>query len=37
LGSVLAAADGANTVALTNAYFTGAGDASGNTEIAYNL
>ena len=37
LGSVLAAADSANTVQLTNAYFTGAGDAAGNTEIAYNL
>lgn len=37
LGSFLAAADGANTVAITNAYFNGPGDANGNVELAYNI
>ncbi len=37
VGDVEAAADGTNTVALTNAYFTGAADSSGNAEIAFNV
>ncbi|MGA9607009.1 MAG: hypothetical protein WBR21_08305 [Rouxiella badensis] len=37
LGAFLFAADGANTVQITNAYFTGPGDASGNIEIAFNI
>lgn len=37
IGGIEAAADSTNTIALTNAYFTGAADASGNAEIAYNL
>jgi hypothetical protein len=37
VGGVEAAADGINTVALTNAYFTGAADANGNAEIAFNV
>jgi hypothetical protein len=37
VGGVEAAADGTNTFALANAYFTGPADASGNCEIAYNL
>jgi hypothetical protein len=37
IGGVEAAADSTNTVALTNAYFTGATDISGVAEVAYNL
>jgi len=37
LGSFLAAADGENTVQVTNAYFNGPGDASGNIELAFNI
>lgn len=37
VGGIEAAADGTNTVALTNAYFTGAADSSGNAEIAFNV
>ena len=37
VGDIEAAADGTNTVALTNAYFTGAADSSGNAEIAFNV
>lgn len=37
LGSILAAAITDATVVLANAVFTGAGDAAGNTEIAYNI
>lgn len=37
LGAFLAAADGENTVQITNAYFNGPGDADGNIELAYNI
>ncbi|MFV8845144.1 structural cement protein Gp24 [Serratia fonticola] len=37
LGAFLAAADGANTVQVTNAVFNGPGDADGNIELAYNI
>ncbi|HDL6968666.1 TPA: hypothetical protein PXM11_001861 [Yersinia enterocolitica] len=37
LGSVLATAIADTTVVLPNAYFTGAGDAAGNTEISYKI
>jgi hypothetical protein len=37
VGGVEAAADSTNTFILTNAYFTGPGDASGNVEIAFNI
>ncbi|WP_266280471.1 hypothetical protein [Raoultella sp. DY2415] len=37
LGAFLAAADGANTVQITNAYFNGPGDTSGNIELALNI
>lgn len=37
LGGVEAAADSTNTVALTNAYFTGPKDAYGVVEIAFNI
>lgn len=37
LGAFLAAADGTNTVQITNAYFNGPGDADGNIELAYNI
>ena len=37
LGAFLAAADGANTVQITNAYFNGTGDTSGNIELAFNI
>ena len=37
LGAFLAAADGENTVQLTNAYFNGPGDANGNIELAFNI
>ncbi|MDJ8454351.1 hypothetical protein LEF52_22255 [Salmonella enterica] len=37
LGAFLAAADGDNTVQITNAYFNGPGDADGNIELAYNI
>lgn len=40
LGSITADADSttaADTLALPGAYFTGAGDANGNVEVAYNL
>ncbi|HKS34799.1 MAG TPA: hypothetical protein VJS14_13830 [Enterobacteriaceae bacterium] len=37
LGAFLAAADGENTAQLTNAYFNGPGDASGNIELAFNI
>ncbi|KFC08271.1 putative bacteriophage protein [Trabulsiella guamensis ATCC 49490] len=37
LGAFVAAADGTNTVQITNAYFNGPGDADGNIELAYNI
>lgn len=37
LGGIEAGADGGDCVAITGAYFTGAADDSGVTEIAYNL
>ena len=37
IGGIEATADGVNNYAMLNAYFTGAADASGNTEVAYNL
>ena len=37
LGGIEAAADSTNTILIPNAYFMGAADASGNTEIAFNL
>ena len=37
LGGIEAAADSTNTILIPGAYFMGAADASGNTEIAYNL
>ncbi|HCQ8600993.1 structural cement protein Gp24 [Klebsiella michiganensis] len=37
LGAFLAAADGANTVQITNAYFNGLGDTNGNIELAFNI
>ncbi|GAB7197651.1 structural cement protein Gp24 [Dickeya oryzae] len=37
LGAFLATADGSNTVQITNAYFNGPGDTSGNIELAYNI
>lgn len=37
VGGFEAAADGGNTVAVANAYFTGPADASGNVEIAFNI
>lgn len=37
LGGVEAAADGTNTIALTNAYFTGPKDAYGIVEVAFNI
>ncbi|MGN5479513.1 structural cement protein Gp24 [Cupriavidus basilensis] len=37
IGGVEAAADGANTIALTNAYFTGPKDAYGTVELAFNI
>ncbi|MDW7227463.1 hypothetical protein SGV15_27830, partial [Klebsiella pneumoniae] len=37
LGAFLAAADGSNTVQITNAYFNGPGDTSGNIELAFNI
>ncbi|MDT6962918.1 hypothetical protein QTN24_15565 [Cupriavidus sp. SZY C1] len=37
IGGVEAAADSTNTVALTNAYFTGPKDAYGAVEIAFNI
>lgn len=37
IGGIEAAADGANTIALPNASFMGAADASGNVEISYNI
>lgn len=37
LGSILGAAITGETVVLPNATFTGAGDADGNAEIAYNI
>lgn len=37
LGAFLAAADGANTVQITNAFFNGPGDANGNIELAFNI
>jgi hypothetical protein len=37
LGGVEAAADSTNTIALTNAYFTGPADATGNAEVAFNI
>lgn len=37
LGAVLAAAVTGATMVLPDAYFTGAGDAAGNTEIAYRI
>lgn len=37
LGAFLSAADGDNTVQITNAYFNGPGDSSGNIELAFNI
>jgi hypothetical protein len=37
IGGVEAASDTTNTVTLTNAYFMGPADASGNVEIAFNI
>jgi hypothetical protein len=37
VGGFEAAADGANTIQLTTATFTGAADSSGNGEIAFNI
>ena len=37
IGGIEAAADGANTIAVTGATFMNAGDANGNVEIAYNI
>lgn len=37
IGGIEAAADGAETIILTGAKFTGAADANGNVEIAYNI
>ncbi len=37
VGGFEASADGTNSFALTNAYFTGAADANGNSEIAFNI
>ena len=37
IGGIEAAADSTNTVALTGARFTNAGDANGNVEIEYNI
>jgi hypothetical protein len=37
VGGIEATADGANTFALTGARFTGASDADGNAEIAFNI
>lgn len=37
IGGIEAAADGTNTIAITNCTFMGSADASGNVEIAYNI
>lgn len=37
IGGIEAVADGANTIAPTNAIFMSAADASGNVEISYNI
>lgn len=37
IGGIEAAADSTNTIVVAGAYFTGAADASGNAEIAYNI
>lgn len=37
IGGIEAAADGANTIAVTGATFMAAADASGNVEISYNI
>ena len=37
IGGIEAAADSTNTIAITGAIFTNAGDAKGNVEIAYNI
>lgn len=37
IGGIEAAADGTDTIALPNASFMGAADASGNVEISYNI
>lgn len=37
IGGIEAVADSTNTIQVANAYFTGAADASGNAEIAFNL
>ncbi|USE78845.1 hypothetical protein NDR89_19595 [Cupriavidus gilardii] len=37
IGGIEAAADGTNTIAVTGAIFTNAGDANGNVEIAFNI
>lgn len=37
VGGFEAAADGGNTIVVAKSYFRGAADASGNTEIAFNL
>lgn len=36
IGGIEAAADGGNTFVMTNAYFTGGVDSTGNSEISYN-
>jgi len=37
IGGIEAAADSTNTIAVTGAIFTNAGDANGNVEIAFNI
>jgi len=37
IGGIEAASDTTNTIQITGAYFTGAADASGNAEVAFNL
>lgn len=37
IGGVEATSDSTNTFAIANAYFTGPADASGNTEVAFNI
>jgi hypothetical protein len=37
IGGIEATSDTTNTVALTNAFFAGAADASGNVEVAFNI
>lgn len=37
IGGIEAAADSTNTIAIAGAYFTGAADADGNVEVAFNI